>query len=51
MKKEENERINLWVSKSLYNQIKGNADKSYLRVATYVRQLICNALKNNIIKN
>jgi hypothetical protein len=51
---EENEfrRISIWVPKTLYAQIKENADKSFLRVSTYVRQLICTALKNNIeLKN
>ncbi|MGA2408556.1 MAG: hypothetical protein ABSF81_17665 [Bacteroidales bacterium] len=51
MSKKEFKRINLRVDSSLYNQIKKKADDSYLRIGTYTRQLIQQALKNNIIKN
>jgi len=50
MKKKEFKRINLWVDESLYKLIKENADKSYLKLGTYSRQLIEMTLKNNIIK-
>ena len=50
MKKKEFKRINLWVEPTLYNQIKENADDLYLKIATYVRQLIQQAMKNKIIK-
>lgn len=52
MREKEFKRINIWVPKALYIQIKENADSSFLRVSTYVRQLICSALKNNLdLKN
>jgi len=51
MRKKDFKRINLWVDPVLYNQIKKNAAESYLRIATYTRQLIQQAMKNNIIKN
>lgn len=51
MSKKEFKRINLRVDSSLYNKIKKEADDSYLRIGTYIRQLIQKALKNNIIKN
>jgi hypothetical protein len=51
MSKKDSKRINLWVDISLYNQIKKNAEDSYLRIGTYTRQLIQQAVKNNIIKN
>lgn len=47
MKKKEFKRINLWVPGSLYDQIKQQSDKAYLRVGTYVRQLIQIALTGN----
>jgi len=50
MRKKDFKRINLWVDPVLYNQIKKKADESYLRVATYTRQLIQHAMKNNTIK-
>lgn len=50
MKKKEIKRINLWVEDALYSQIKQQADIAYLKVATYTRQLIQLALKNNFIK-
>jgi hypothetical protein len=51
MSKKDSKRINLWVDISLYNQIKKNAEDSYLRIGTYARQLIKQTLKNNFIKN
>lgn len=51
MSKKEFKRINLRVDSSLYNKIKKEADDSYLRIGTYIRQLIQKVLKNNIIKN
>ncbi len=51
MSKRDFKRINLRVDPALYNQIEKNAAESYLRVATYTRQLIQQALKNSIIKN
>jgi hypothetical protein len=47
MKKKDFKRINLWVDISLYNQIAKNAAESYLKISTYTRQLIQQALKNN----
>jgi len=47
MKRRKVERINLWVEESLYSQIKQQADSAYLKIATYTRQLIQLALKNN----
>lgn len=51
MEKEKIKRINLWVDAILYTQIKKQADEAYLKVATYTRQLIQQAMKNNSIKN
>ena len=51
MRKNDSKRINLWVDSDLYNQIKKNAESSYLRLGTYARQLLQQAVKNNIIKN
>jgi hypothetical protein len=51
MKNKDFRRISMRVDPVLYNQIKKKADESYLRVATYARQLIQQAMKNNIIKN
>lgn len=48
MSKKDSKRINLLVDTSLYNQIKKNAEDSYLRIGTYTRQLIQQAVKNNI---
>jgi len=41
-------RINLRVDPALYKQIEKNAADSYLKVATYTRQLIRQTLKNNL---
>jgi hypothetical protein len=51
MRKKDFKRINMWVDLTLYNKIKQNADNSYLRVSTYLRQLIQQVINNNIIKN
>jgi hypothetical protein len=51
MSKKEYRRINLWVDLDFYNEIKKNAEESYLRIGTYTRQLIQQAMKNNFIKN
>ena len=51
MSKREYKRINMRVDTSLYNQIEKKAAESYLKIATYTRQLIQQALKNNSIKN
>jgi len=51
MKKTEFKRINLWVPKSLYDQINKQSDKAYLRVGTYVRQLIQIALIDSSIRD
>ncbi len=51
MKKKEIKRINLWVEKSLYDQIKSHADNAFLRVGTYTKQLVQQAVNNIIIKN
>ena len=51
MKKKGIKRINLWVDEDLFKQIKSKADEAYLKVATFTRQLIQQAIKNNTIKN
>jgi len=51
MSKKEYRRINLWVDLDFFNEIKKSAEESYLRIGTYTRQLIQQAIKNNIIKN
>jgi predicted DNA binding CopG/RHH family protein len=51
MENKEFKRINLRVDLPLYNQIEKRASESYLKIATYTRQLIQQALKNNFIKN
>ncbi len=48
MSKKEFRRINVRVDPALYNQIEKNAAESYLKVATYTRQLIQQAINNNI---
>ena len=50
MNKKEFKRINVRLDPDLYNQIEQNAAESYLRIATYTRQLIQQAI-NNTIKN
>jgi hypothetical protein len=44
-------RINIWVDPTLYDQIKKKADESYLKIATFTRQFIQQAMKNNYNKN
>jgi len=51
MSKKDFRRINVRVDPALYNQIEKKAAESYLKTATYTRQLIQQALKNNSIKN
>ena len=51
MRKKEIKRINLWVDEDLFKQIKSKADEAYLKVATFTRQVIQQAIKNNTIKN
>ena len=51
MKKKGIKRINLWVDEDLYKQIKGKADEAFLQIATYTRQVIQQAIKNNTMKN
>ena len=50
MRKKDFRRINLWVDPVLYGKIEKNAAESYLKVATYTRQLIQQAMKNNTNK-
>ena len=41
------QRINIWVDPTLYDQIRKKAEESYLKIATFTRQLIQHAMKNN----
>ncbi|HLN20924.1 MAG TPA: hypothetical protein VK213_07530 [Bacteroidales bacterium] len=50
MSKKDLKRINLRVEPALFNQIEKKAAESYLKIATYTRQLIQQAMKNNFIK-
>lgn len=49
MSKKDYKRINMRVDPALYNQIEKKAAESYLKIATYTRQLIQQVLKNNKI--
>ena len=51
MSKKEFKRISVRVDPALYNQVKELADKSYLRIATFTRQLIQKSIKNDSNKN
>jgi hypothetical protein len=51
MKKNEFKRINLWLEKPIYDLIKEKADHQFLRVGTYLRQVILQIFKNNSINN
>jgi hypothetical protein len=51
MKSNDFKRISIWVDPILYDQIRKKAEESYLKIATYTRQLIHQAMKNNFIKN
>ena len=51
MRKKETKRINLWLDKPLYDQIKNEADKAFLKVGTYTRQIIQYALIQNKFKD
>lgn len=50
MKRKDFRRINIWVDSTLYEQISKKAEKSYLKIATFTRQLLQQAIKNNSIK-
>jgi hypothetical protein len=45
MKKKDFRRINIWADPALYQQLKELADKSFLKIATFNRQLVQQALK------
>jgi hypothetical protein len=47
MRKTNFKRINVWVDLALYTKIKENADNNYLRVSTYIRQVIQQSINNN----
>lgn len=49
--KKNQKRINIWVNPTLYDQIRKKADESYLKIATFTRQLIQQAMKNNLNDN
>lgn len=49
MEKKDFKRINIWVDPVLYQHLKEQADKSFLKIATFTRQLIQKAMKNNSI--
>jgi hypothetical protein len=49
MSKKDVKRINLWVDPTLYELISKKASESYLKIATFTRQLIQQAIKNNSI--
>jgi hypothetical protein len=51
MKKKGIKRINLWIDVALYSQLKQQADGAFLKIATYTRQLIQQAMKNNSTNN
>jgi hypothetical protein len=55
MKKNEFKRVSLWLEKPIYDKIKERADKQYLRVGTFVRQIVLQTFtynsSNNHIKN
>ena len=51
MSKIQYKRVNLWLEKTIYDKIKEKADKQYLRVGTYLRQLILQTFINNSNKN
>lgn len=51
MKKNKTKRISLVIDEELYDQIVKNAGSAHLRIGTYTRLLVIEALKNNSIKN
>ena len=51
MKRKDFRRINIWVDSTLYEQISKKAEESYLKIATFTRQLIQQTMKNNSMKN
>lgn len=46
-----NKRINIWISEELYQKIKSGAESDHLKVGTYTRQLVHQALNNCINKS
>ncbi len=42
-------RINMVVDEDIYDQIKKNADSAHLRIGTFARLLVIEALENNFI--
>jgi hypothetical protein len=51
MRKTNFKRVNVWVDLALYTKIKQNADEAYLRVSTYIRQVIQQSINNTKNKN
>jgi predicted DNA binding CopG/RHH family protein len=51
MSKIQFKRVNLWLEKPTYDKIKERADKQFLRVGTYLRQVILQIITNNTINN
>lgn len=51
MSKREFIRINVRLDPDLYKQIEMKAAESYLKIATYTRQLIQQTINNSKIKN
>jgi hypothetical protein len=51
MRKIQFKRVNLWLEKPIYDKIKERADKQYLRVGTYLRQVILQTFVNNSNNN
>ena len=51
MRKNQIKRVNLWLEKPIYDKIKERADKQYLRVGTYLRQVILQTFVNNSNNN
>jgi hypothetical protein len=47
MKKDEFKRVNLWLGKPIYDKIKDKADKQFLKVGTYLKQVILLSIVNN----
>jgi hypothetical protein len=51
MSKIQFKRVNLWLEKPIYDKIKERADKQFLRVGTYLKQVILQTFTDNSIKN
>jgi hypothetical protein len=47
--KKQTKRVNLVLDYELYNQILKNAESAHLKVGTYTRLVVIEALKNNIL--